>query len=177
MTEKEIISQAFGILGRKGGQSRSGQPGESHYRGAKFPIMLPPFGDVTAMAINRHVAGILFDTDAPTAPQIRAAKERITQIAERLGGHQGKHRLHCGQRTSCWKETKFVDTKHTSRTTGKGSTPYSPKTGPEKAEAFKLLGQLENELAKEEALREGLVKRISGRAKAKQAGALPKKAT
>lgn len=43
------------------------------------------FGNVNAMAIDRHVGEILFDNPKPTPRQIKAAKERIRQVADRLG--------------------------------------------------------------------------------------------
>ncbi len=40
----------------------------------------------------------------------------------------------------------------TPRDSGTNSTSYVPQTAEEKAEAFRLLGELENELAREEAV-------------------------
>jgi hypothetical protein len=49
---------------------------------------------------------------------------------------------------------------NTSKNTEQNSTPYLPKTEQEQAEAFKLLDELERELAKEEAFREVVAQKI-----------------
>lgn len=43
------------------------------------------FGDQSAMAIDRHIAQLLFNTSAPNRRQIAAAKRRIREVANRLG--------------------------------------------------------------------------------------------
>ena len=47
---------------------------------------------------------------------------------------------------------------NTSRNTGSNSTPYSPKTEKEKAEAYRLLDDFLSELAKQQAFRELVVR-------------------
>lgn len=116
--------------------------GRKSLQGAKVPDYAAAIlGDINAMAIDRHVAGILFDTHAPTAPQIRAAKERITQIAERLGWTPREAQTALWAANIMLEGNKVYGYEAYLPNTGSKSTPYSPKTGPEKAEAFRLLGQ------------------------------------
>ena len=49
------------------------------------PFSAALHGVTTEMAIDRHVANVLFGTKKPTPKQIKLAKERIAQIATRLG--------------------------------------------------------------------------------------------
>ena len=61
-----------------------------------------------------------------------------------------------------------MDTKHTSPNTGSKSMTYSPKTGKEKDEAYKLLDDFLRELARGQALRGALVGNLSAQGQARK---------
>jgi hypothetical protein len=50
---------------------------------------------------------------------------------------------------------------NSSKDTGESSPRFSPPTKQEQVEAFRLLGELERELARQQALREALIQNLS----------------
>ena len=105
------------------------------------------------MAIDRHVAMVLFGTRTPTPAQVRKGQEVRIRLPRDLAGTSGKRRPHGG--AAGGERGKIVETyEQYLEEYKKNSTTYLPKTEKEKAEAYKLLDDFLNALARRQAFRE-----------------------
>ena len=148
-------------------QHRSGRCAASSSAGRRCVKSAAIFGNENAMAIDRHVAMVLFGTRTPTPAQVRKGQEVADQLAQRLGwdiretwaagqelyGERGKVVETYEQYLEQWRDEL---------------NEYSPQTGKEKAEAYKLLDDFMKELARLQAFRELVVAKLSEREKGRK---------